>query len=329
VPDLELLATTAYMLGRDDEWVAAHERAHRLSLEAGDRARAARAGQWIGMSYALRGEVGPASGWFGRAQRLVDELGEECVERGYLLIPQAIGHLQEGQFDAAFAAAAEAEAIARRFDDRDLFAFAVLAEGQALALGGRVREGLALLDEAMVTVTTEALLPVVAGIVYCAVIITCQQVFEVDRARQWTQALERWWELQPDMVAFSGRCLVHRAEIMQLGGSWTDALDEARRACRRFIETNNAAAGLAHYREAELLRLQGQLGAAEEAYRAASHAGWEPQPGLAQLRLAQGRPDAAAAAIRRATGSAADPLRRTELLPAYVEIMLSIGERVD
>ena len=127
------------------------------------------------------------------------------------------------------------------------------------------------------------------------------------------------------MVAFTGRCLVHRAEILQLHGAWQDALEEARRAGRRFVETNNPTAGLALYREAELLRLRGEFDGAEEAYRAASAAGREPQPGLAQLRLAQGRVDASVAAIRRAVAERSDLLRRAELLPAYVEIMLAAG----
>jgi DNA-binding CsgD family transcriptional regulator len=324
--DLELLATAAYMLGRDDEWVSAHERAHHLHLEAGDVELAARSAFWIGLSFALRQELGPAEGWFGRAQRLLDERGADCVERGFLLIPYGFGILQAGDMAAAEAAAADAVAVALRFGDRDLFALAVLLQGQAAAEDARVNEGLALLDEAMVTVTTESLSPVVSGIVYCAVILTCQEVFELRRAREWTLALDRWWQQQPEMVAFTGRCLVHRAEILQLGGSWPDALEEARRACRRFVETNNPTAGLALYREAELLRLQGDLGGAEDSYRAASRAGWEPQPGLAQLRLAQGRVADAAAAIRRAAAERADPLRRAVLLPAYVEIMLAAGE---
>jgi ATP/maltotriose-dependent transcriptional regulator MalT len=324
--DLELLATAAYMLGRDDEWVSAHERAHHLHLEAGDVEQAARSAFWIGLSFALRQELGPAEGWFGRAQRLLDERGADCVERGFLLIPYGLGLLYAGDVASAEAAAVDAVAVARRFGDRDLFALAVLLEGQAAAQGARVDEGLALLDEAMVTVTTEGLSPVICGIVYCAVILTCQEVFEARRAREWTLALDRWWQQQPDMVAFTGRCLVHRAEILQLGGSWPDALEEARRACRRFMETNNPTAGLALYREAELLRLQGDLAGAEDSYGAASRAGWEPQPGLAQLRLAQGRVAAAAAAIRRATAERGDPLRRAVLLPAYVEIMLAAGE---
>ena len=89
----------------------------------------------------------------------------------------------------------------------------------------------------------------------------------------------------------------------------------------------NPAAGLALYRQGELLRLQGEFGAAEEAYREASRCGWEPQPGLAQLRLAQGRADVAAAAIGRAVGEASEPLKRAGLLAAYVEIMLAVGEQ--
>jgi DNA-binding NarL/FixJ family response regulator len=128
------------------------------------------------------------------------------------------------------------------------------------------------------------------------------------------------------MVAFTGRCLVHRAEVFQLDGAWREALDEARRAGERFVATKNPAAGLARYRQGEVLRLQGEFEAAERAYREASAFGWEPQPGLAQLRLAQGRTDAAAAAIRRAEAAATQVLERARLLPAFVEIMLAVGE---
>lgn len=324
--DLTLLATASYMLGRDEEWVALHERAHHLHLESGDAEAAARAAFWIGLSLALRDELGPAEGWFGRAQRLLDERDADCVERGFLLIAYGQGLLSAGDAGAAGVVGSEAVAIARRFGDRDLFAFAVLLQGQAAVVDARVTEGLQLLDEAMVAVTTEELSPVVSGIAYCGVILTCQEVFELRRAREWTQALQHWWQQQPDMLAFTGRCLLHRAEILQLGGSWKDALEEARRACRRFNETNNPTVGLALYREAELLRLQGDLDGAERAYRAASRAGWEPQPGLAQLRLAQSQPNAAEASIRRAVTESADPLRRAVLLPAYVEIMLVAGE---
>src|SRR6185437_4071139 len=193
-PDLALLATASYMLGRDEDWVAAHERAHHLHLEAGDAEAAARAAFWIGLSLALRGELGPAEGWFGRAQRLLDDRDADCVERGFLLISYGRALLASGDAAAAEAVGAEAAAIARRFGNRDVFAFAVALQGEAALFSARVGEGLRLLDEAMVTVTTEDLSPVVAGITYCGVILACQEVFELRRAREWTRALQQWWE---------------------------------------------------------------------------------------------------------------------------------------
>src|SRR5436190_6477029 len=327
--DPELLATTTWMLGRDDEGIGILERAHHQYLERGETLRAVRAATWIGMNLAYRGAVGPASGWLGRAQRLLDQEPEESAEHGYLLIPVVFRHEAAAEFEAAAAVAGEAARIGERFGDRDLFAMALHAEGYMLVRSGRVREGLALLDESMVAVTTGELSPFVVGIVYCGVILACQEVFEVGRAREWTLALTEWVEQQRDLVAFTGRCLVHRAEILQLSGSWLDALEEARRAGRRCLETKNPAAGLARYREGEILRLQGAFDAAEEAYREASRLGWEPQPGLAQLRLAQGRVDVALAAIRRASAEISEPLKRAALLPAHVEIALAVGELDD
>ena len=196
-----------------------------------------------------------------------------------------------------------------RFGDADLFALALHEQGYMLVKGGRVKEGLGLLDEAMVAVTAGELSPIVTGMVYCSVILACQEVYELRRAQEWTAALTRWCERQRDLVAFTGRCLIHRAEILQLRGAWPDALEEARRPAQRPGEPGRNR-GRPHYRQAELHRLPGEFDAAEEAYREASRHGWEPQPGLAQLRLAQGRSDAAAAAIRRVLDETAEPLRR-------------------
>ena len=287
------------MLGRDDESVAWLERAHQRYLEGGQTLRGIRCALWLGLNLASRGQIGPATGWLGRAQRLLENEGE-CAERGYLLLPAMFQHEAAGDFAAAAAAAGEARPHRRAFGDRDLFALAVHGQGHMLIKDGRAREGLALLDEAMVAVTAEELSPIVTGIVYCGVILACQEMYEVQRAREWTRALADWWALQPEMVAFTGRCLVHRAEILQLDGSWSDALEKRGEPGSDSSETKNPAAGLARYRQGELLRLQGEFAAAEAAYREASGFGWEPQPGLAQLRLAQGRAEAAAAAIRRA-----------------------------
>jgi DNA-binding CsgD family transcriptional regulator len=325
--DLELLAVTAFMLGRDDDAVAYLERAHQLYLERGETLRAVHCAIWICLNLATQGEVGPATGWLARAQRLLEREPGETALHGYLLLPLVFRHEAAGDFAKAADTAAEAATIAERHGDRDLFALAVHAQGYMLIKDGRVSEGLALLDEGMVAVTAEELSPVVTGMVYCGVILACQEVYEVRRAREWTFALTRWWEQQPQMVAFTGRCMVHRAEIMQLSGAWANALETARLAAQRFVQTRNKAAGLAHYREGELLRLQGEFSAAEVAYREASRVGWEPQPGLAQLRLTQGERDAAVAAIRRAKAETTEPLKLAALLPAYVEIMLAAAER--
>lgn len=324
--DLELLAISLYMLGRNDGYVAVLERAHHAHLERGETLRAVRCAFWMGMDLALRGEAGQAGGWLGRGQRLLEGVEGEVAERAYLLIPRIFEHQAAGDYEAACAVAAEAASLAARHGDPSGFAIAVQAQGYMLIKLGRVREGLGLLDEAMVSATSERLSPVITGMVYCAVILACQEIFEVRRAREWTAALTRWCEGQSDLVAFTGRCLLHRAEIMQLDGSWPDALEEARRAGQRFAETMNPAAGVARYRAGEVLRLQGDFEAAEEAYREASSAGREPQPGLAQLRLAQGRQDAAATSIHRARAETTDPLRLAEVIPAFVEIMLTVGE---
>jgi DNA-binding CsgD family transcriptional regulator/tetratricopeptide (TPR) repeat protein len=324
--ELELLATCAYMLGRDDEHVRALERAHHAHLETGDTERAVHCAYWIGHNLMLRGEMGPASGWFGRGQRLLE--GRDCAERGYLLIPLLVGHTIAGDHEAAYETATEIAEIGTRFADRDLVAIGVHEQGHALVRQGRFEEGLRLLDEVMVAVTAGELSPIVNGMIYCNTIAFWQSVYELRRAREWTEALTRWCEQQPDMVAHTGVCLVHRAEIMQLQGSWDAALEEARRAGERFVEgvLNARVCGKAFYRQGEVHRLRGARGAAEESYREASRRGYEPQPGLALLRLAEGKGDAASSAIRRVLDEASQPRVRAALLPAYVEIMLAAGE---
>ena len=189
--DLELLATSAYMLGRDDESMQVLERAYRGYSEGAEARRAVRCAFWIGIQLALRGEMGPATGWLGRAQRLLDREEGECVEQGYMLMPVVLQHEAEGDWEGASATAASAAEIGERFGDSDLFALAIHVQGDILVRAGRVREGLGLLDEAMVTVTTETLSPMVTGIVYCGVILTCEQVYELRRARACVVDLER------------------------------------------------------------------------------------------------------------------------------------------
>jgi DNA-binding CsgD family transcriptional regulator len=324
--DLERLATAAYMIGRETAYFDLLARAHRAYLDGGHDLDAVRCALWVGVTLASHGDVGGAGGWLGRASRLLDRHGADCVERGYMLLPAIFEQEARGNLQGAAATAAEAVAIAERFGDSDLFALAAHARGHMLVQGGRLREGLPLLDEAMVAVTTGELSPIVSGIVYCGVILACRDAHEIRRAQEWTAALTRWCARQPDLVAFTGRCLVHRAELLQLRGDWADALAEAQRAQERCRQAENVtAAGEACYREGEIHRVRGDFEAAESAYREGSRHGREPQPGLALLRLAQGRTDAAEAAIRRVLDETTAPGLRAGVLPAYVEIMLSAG----
>jgi DNA-binding CsgD family transcriptional regulator len=316
--DFEQRATTAYMLGRESEYRELLERAHHAHLAAGNELAALRCAFWIGVTLASHGETGRASGWLRRARRLLERQEGERVEHGYLLLPAVFEQAAAGDWEAAAATAGEAVAIAERFGDADLLALAAHEQGECLIRLGRLDEGLGLLDEAMVAVTAGELSPIVSGIVYCGVILACQHAHDVRRAREWTAALSAWCERQGDLVAFTGRCLVHRAEILQLEGELSDALEEARRATDRCLRAENpAGAAEAWYRQGEIHRLRGQFAAAEAAYRQASGLGREPQPGLALLRLAQGEPDAAASTIRR-VGAA--------FLPACVEILLAVGD---
>ena len=328
--DLELLAVAAYMLGHVPEYLDALERAHDAYLLDEEILPAARAAVFLGMNLAMLGDLAQAGGWFARAERLVERTGTDCAERGYLLLPAAVRGEAVGDHTGAHDAAADAVAIAERFDDRDLFALAAHVQGHSLINLGRVDDGFKLLDEAMLGAIGGELSPVVTGIVYCGAIAGCEEAFDVRRAHEWTTALARWWEGQPDMVAFTGRCLAHRAEILQLRGAWPEALEEAKRAherCQRSM--NRLAAGQAAYQQAEVLRRQGDLAGAEAAYREANACGREPQPGLALLRLAQGDAEAAAAAVRRALGETTSPLRRSRLLPAYAEITIAAGDLED
>jgi DNA-binding NarL/FixJ family response regulator len=326
--DLELVARASYMLGRDDDYVSGLERAHHAYLESGQALPAVRCAWWIGHNFLFRGEMGPAKGWFARAQRLLERERRDCVERGYVLIAALLEHVFGGDHEAAHAVAVEITEIGERFGDQDLVAMGLMEQGHALVRRGRTREGLRLVDETMVAVTTGVLSPIVAGIVYCNTIAFCQGVYELRRAQEWTATLTRWCDEQPDMVAHNGLCLVHRAQLMTLAGTWDAALEELRRLGERYTEgvLNQRALGHAAYQRGEVHRLQGEFEEAEAAYRQATRFGREPQPGLALLRLGQGRGDAAAAAIRRAVSETSQPLKRATLLPAYVEITVAAGD---
>ena len=324
--DLERLALAAYMVGRDDESETAWMDAHREWARLQEHERAADCAFRHALCLFFRGDLAPAMGWVARGRRVLQRSDADCIERAWLAMLTALPRLFERDVDAA-SSFADAERVAERLADADAATFARLGLGVALLSQGRTTEGMALLDEVMVAVTTEEVSPVIAGIAYCQTIASCQAVFDLRRAREWTRALSRWCDSQPDLVPFRGNCLVHRCEILQLEGAWPVAAAEAARACEALAGPPAwDSLGSAYYQLGEIQRLRGELAQAEESYRQARLAGREPEPGLSLLRLAHGRADLARQAIHQALEDTEDPVLRSRLLPACVEIALETGD---
>jgi DNA-binding CsgD family transcriptional regulator len=323
--DLDRLATAAYLVGQESIAGDARSRAHAGFVERGDPIRAARSAFWLGYTLiSVPAQQAQANGWLARARRLLDECGDERVEHGLLLCTQGYQKIIESDFPSALAIFEQAARIGTQFADTDVTALARHAQARVLLRMNRRAEGFALLDEVMLAVTGGEVVPMIAGVIYCSVISACYDVFDIDRAQEWTSALNGWCTAHPDIVPFRGQCLVRRSELMQLHGRWADAAAEAQRATalltRAAVETE---VGAAHYQEAELHRVRGDLAHAEESYRRASQVGRKPYPGLALLRLAQGNVDAAGAAVRRMLDETKDARSRARLLGAAVEVMIA------
>jgi DNA-binding CsgD family transcriptional regulator len=324
--DLERLATAACLIGKDAESTDIWARAHQEYLAGGAVARAARCAFWLAAALMHHGERVRAGGWIARARELVQD-GPECVEQGYVLLPLALQRVFGGDAAGAYEMFCQAAEIGDRFRDRDLIALARHSRGRVLIRIGEVQDGVRLLDEAMIAVDAGDVSPLVVGDVYCSVIEGCLEVYDLRRAREWTSALMRWCDAQPDLVRFRGQCLVRRAEILQLHGSWPEAFAAATEACERLLQPSaQPNCGAAFYHCGEVHRLRGAFEEAVEAYGQANRYGRKPQPGLALLRLAQGQTEAAATAIRLAVDEAPGVETRSRLLPACVEILLAAGD---
>ena len=322
-PDFERFAFVCELLGRRDETVQLSIRAHQEYLAGGDIPSAARCAFWLGMALMELGEMAQAGGWFGRAVSILEEAGVDCVECGLVRLPAGI-EIIDSDPATALAIFEEVAGFARRFASADLTAMSRLGRAQALVRLGRQAEAAQLLDEIMVAVIAGDISTFISGVMYCAVIEVCQLMFDLGRAREWTAALTRWCESQPDLVLFRGRCLIYRAEVMQLHGEWNAAIREAEQAGS--LLEGEPAVGAAWYRQGEIHRLRGEIEEAEAAFRRAEEQGRRPEPGRALLRLSQGRIEAAANAIRHAIDEVVTDPERLHLLPAAVEIFLAAGQ---
>jgi ATP/maltotriose-dependent transcriptional regulator MalT len=324
--DFSRLATVAYLVGRRNDCVQALQRAYQLHLGSGAVLAAVRAAFWLALVLLTSGETAVGGGWVGRGQRLLADIADDVVERGYMAIHAMFQHLGAGDFGPARSLAEEVTDYGRRFADPDLVAIGLNAHGRIHIDEDRVPEGLALLDEAMVGVAAGEVSTILAGMVYCSMIEACQEIADFDRAARWTSALTTWCDEQPGLVPFTGQCAVHRGQIMQMQGAFGEALVEFDLAVRRYREAGAmGAAGLAMAGRGDVLRLRGDIAGAAAAYQSAVSFGHEPQPGLVLLWQAQGRTAAAVAAVRRLLTEHTGAVERSRLLPATVEVLLAAG----
>ncbi len=324
--DLHALSTAAYLVGDTETSVRALQRSFQVSSERGDHLAASRDALELTTLLHNSGNHAAAQGWHARASRLL-ESEADTAEHGYLRMHEMFHHVFGGQVETAHDLAVSVAEAGRRHGEPDLVAIGMVCQGRMLIYQGRVPEGLALLDEAMVCVAAGEVTSIMAGRVYCAMIEACQELDDVRRMTDWTRMLSTWCEQQQGLAQYTGQAAVHRAQIMRAQGAWADALEELTLAEARYQELGlGRAVGEVYYERGEVLRLTGDLDAAAAAYAAADEHGHDPQPGLALLWLGQGRVDAAGAAVRRQLDEDHNPVRRSRVIPVAVEVLLAAGD---
>lgn len=323
--DLERFADAAWWTGRLDRAIDLRERAYASFSAAGAKLAAARLALTLSWDHSGRGAFAVSHGWFANGERLLADT-DESPEHGLLLLTRAITALfAEGNLEGAIADFERAAEVGRRTGDRDTEVLATLGKGRTLIKSGEVEAGLALLDQATAAAVCGELRPHSTGLVYCMTISSCQELGDYRRAAEWTEEANRWCD-RLEVSGFPGACRIHRAEIMRLRGDWPAAEAQAIAACEELHDFERGITAGGYYEIGEIRRRRGDFAAADEAYRTANELGRDPQPGLALLRLAEGKVEAATASVARSLDEAHDPLRRLPRLDAQVEIAIAAGD---
>nr|WP_147998545.1 helix-turn-helix transcriptional regulator [Streptomyces sp. uw30]TXS43293.1 LuxR family transcriptional regulator [Streptomyces sp. uw30] len=323
--DCAAFADAAWWTSRIEESIVQRMRAYSGYVAAGAARQAGHMAWLLFYEHQLAGRAAVAAGWLRRARRqLRDE--PECVEQCYLAWVDTEDAQRRGAFDEAMTAARHMSAIARRGGSPDLLAMGLQAQAGVLVAQERVGEGLDLLDEAMCAAMAGELSSFFTGWVYCLGLQQSMACVDLERAAEWTDAAMRWCAAMPAENNFRGLCRVHRVQVLELRGGWPQALTEAELTCAELLPYERRSAAEAVYLVGQIQRRRGELTAAEESYDRTHELGRDPQPGLALLRLAQGKADASATALRLALTEApeAGPLERCALLAAQVEVSLAL-----
>jgi DNA-binding CsgD family transcriptional regulator len=320
---LLLLGKAAQLIGAEEESATAFARAYRQYLATGDFRAAARSALWCSLVLENAGEAVRSVAWASRAARLVQDHDVGGGEAAWVLAHRAHVLLAQQHIADALATAQDAERAALAAGDGDAVVLSRLTIGFAQVVSGERAEAIGVFDEIMLAISSDETSPAVVGTSYCLSVAACMRLRDVVRARTWTSILDRWCSARPDLVAFRGQCLVHRAQMSTLGGDWGLALEEAASAQRRL---RGSAAGQAAYQLGEVHRLMGHGAEAENCYRQANALGTQPEPGLSRLRTAQGRPEVAVRTLQRLCAEPRPPEDRTELLAAKVDAELALGD---
>ncbi|HXF97631.1 MAG TPA: adenylate/guanylate cyclase domain-containing protein [Gaiellaceae bacterium] len=321
--DMERYADAAWWSGKLEQAISLRERAYAACAGAGRQEAAARLALMLVWDHVGRGAFAVGQGWLASAERQLAET-PETREHGLLALTRAVIALQAGaELSGTIAEFERAHELGLRSGDRETQVLALAGKGRALVQAGEVEQGLALQDEA--AAVCGALSPFATGLVYCLTISTSQAVGDFRRAAEWSEIAKRWCN-QLDVTGFPGACRIHHAEVMRVRGEWAQAEQQALAACEELHDFDRSITASGYYEVGEIRRRRGDLEGAEEAYRKANEWGQVPQPGLALLRLAEGKVEVALAGISRALADVEDPLMRLRLLPARVEIAVAAGD---